>query len=405
MPVGGAPEVALDVKLEREVHEGTLVVTVPKDAAILLDGVQKGTGKLETVVGSGGHTLRVTQPGMRPYQTEVFVKDKETRSVDVVLEPELQAVLPQLRVAVGCTDSVPRGLSEGLSVYLDGSPVATPPLTVKKRWSEALNADAVEYVAYETTAGQHAVRVRLADCISAEQVVTVEPRDGADVSGALVSDGSAIWRGPAGMPNGWRVGVAAWLPATGIGDIRAGGVQAATLVTGQYAFDLGSSAGVMVSGGWVPKWFVLLAEAGIGAGKARYTGSADYLATQTREGISDTSPGTWYNAGVRFGPRVPLNLAALSAGLGFAAHGLQMNNVAVVGGNPHVVSSVWAAVDVEPLCDWVLTNTISYGAVNDGPVKFETNFVSLQFGIAFQPNAKCRAERSTDFALHPVGRK
>ena len=47
-----------------------------------------------------GDQLRVTAPGMRPYQTEVIIQDKETRSLTVWLEAVAAAERPTLRVAV-----------------------------------------------------------------------------------------------------------------------------------------------------------------------------------------------------------------------------------------------------------------------------------------------------------------
>jgi len=86
VPIGGSKEVTQAVKLEREVHEGKLTVHSSPDAAISLDGKQVGTGEFAGSVASGGHTLHVVAPGMRPYQTEVVIADNETRTVDVGLE-------------------------------------------------------------------------------------------------------------------------------------------------------------------------------------------------------------------------------------------------------------------------------------------------------------------------------
>ena len=67
-------------------HEGTLVVTTAADAQISIDQQAVGTGRYEAKLKSGGHTLRVTAPGMRPYQSEIVVGDDEQRSIDVPLE-------------------------------------------------------------------------------------------------------------------------------------------------------------------------------------------------------------------------------------------------------------------------------------------------------------------------------
>jgi hypothetical protein len=93
VPIGGSKEVTQNVKLEREVHEGKLTVHSAPDAVISLDGKDVGTGSFDGTVPSGGHTLRVTAPSMRPYQTEVVIADNETRTVDVALE-SVQAAAP-----------------------------------------------------------------------------------------------------------------------------------------------------------------------------------------------------------------------------------------------------------------------------------------------------------------------
>ncbi|HEY4158064.1 MAG TPA: PEGA domain-containing protein [Polyangiaceae bacterium] len=86
VPVGGSRDAALSVKLEPEVHEGVLDVNAPANAAIFIDGKSVGSGHFSGKLGSGGHTLRVEAPGMRPYQSEVVVQDREKRGIDVVLE-------------------------------------------------------------------------------------------------------------------------------------------------------------------------------------------------------------------------------------------------------------------------------------------------------------------------------
>jgi hypothetical protein len=86
VPVGGSREAELTVKLAPEVHQGDLSVNAPRGAAISIDGKRVGAGRVVATLGSGGHTLRVEAPGMRPYQSEVVVQDGEKRGVDVVLE-------------------------------------------------------------------------------------------------------------------------------------------------------------------------------------------------------------------------------------------------------------------------------------------------------------------------------
>ncbi len=91
VPIGGAAEVPLEVKLAPEVHEGHVLVNAHAEDAIDIDGKIVGSGHYEGVVKSGGHTLRVTNQGMRPYQAEILVQDNETRRIDVNLEPEAKS--------------------------------------------------------------------------------------------------------------------------------------------------------------------------------------------------------------------------------------------------------------------------------------------------------------------------
>jgi len=77
----------VDAALEPDLHRGKLIVEAgPKDA-ISLDGKTMGLGHYEGDLASGGHTLRVTAPGMTPFQTEVVIQDDQTRRVPVTLTP------------------------------------------------------------------------------------------------------------------------------------------------------------------------------------------------------------------------------------------------------------------------------------------------------------------------------
>jgi hypothetical protein len=133
LPVGGSAAVNVDVALEKEVHEGRLVVNAPPDATLELDEKAMGTGKVDLKVASGGHQIRETAPGMRPFQTEIVIQDNETRQLDVLLEKVPEPEKPKLRVAIGCDGPQPLGPDDGLVVYLDG-PDVLPPVNVKKRW-------------------------------------------------------------------------------------------------------------------------------------------------------------------------------------------------------------------------------------------------------------------------------
>jgi hypothetical protein len=95
-PVGGSPQQTVTLQLEKDVHEGTIAIQAPTSASLFVDGRPlgpgKGTAAVVSTFPSGGHTVRVTAPGMRLYEREVVVKDDEARVVDVILERELDPV-------------------------------------------------------------------------------------------------------------------------------------------------------------------------------------------------------------------------------------------------------------------------------------------------------------------------
>ncbi len=81
---GGGP-IAVEVRLEKEIHRGKLLVSAGPDDVISLDNKVIGRGKWEGTLPSGGHTLKVSAPGMQNYQSEVVIQDNQTRRVDVTL--------------------------------------------------------------------------------------------------------------------------------------------------------------------------------------------------------------------------------------------------------------------------------------------------------------------------------
>jgi hypothetical protein len=86
--VQGASELPLTVKLVKESHEGRMAISAGASDMVYLDGKMVGTGRWEGVVASGTHTVRVTAQGMKPYQADVVLNDKETRTLGITLEPE-----------------------------------------------------------------------------------------------------------------------------------------------------------------------------------------------------------------------------------------------------------------------------------------------------------------------------
>lgn len=92
--VGDSPEKVLDVKLALRVREGRVIIKAPEGAVIYVDGQPVGTTVYNAAMSAGGHTVKVTQKGMVPYQSELVVEDKKTRSVDVQLQAEKGGGVP-----------------------------------------------------------------------------------------------------------------------------------------------------------------------------------------------------------------------------------------------------------------------------------------------------------------------
>ncbi|HEY2511617.1 MAG TPA: PEGA domain-containing protein, partial [Polyangiaceae bacterium] len=261
IPVGGSAEVSVEAKLEKVVRVGRLTVNAPAGAVISLDGKEAGVGKVEQVVAAGGHQLRVTAPAMRPYQSEIVVQDKETRTIDVALEAEAQAELPKLRVAVGCGDDRPIGPDEGLVAYLDGNDVL-PSSNVRRIWDSKQNANTVEYVEYPAQPGPHTLRLRSRGCLLAERSIAIAQPSGGDVSGALELDKPVLFKGPQGSPGWGRVGAALWMPFSGSIEHD---------IPESYRADAGSLTGVAVDVGLVTRWFSFGLDYAYAGGSAKRT--------------------------------------------------------------------------------------------------------------------------------------
>jgi len=87
LQVAGGGEVVVGMALEQEVHRGRLLVKTGSNDIVAVDGRVVGKGGWEGSLKSGGHTLRVSAPGMAIYQSEVAIQDNQTRQVQVTLNP------------------------------------------------------------------------------------------------------------------------------------------------------------------------------------------------------------------------------------------------------------------------------------------------------------------------------
>lgn len=92
--VGDSAEKVLDVKMVARVREGKVIIKAPEGATIYIDGQPVGTTVYNATMSAGGHTVKVMQKGMVPYQSELVVEDKKTRSVDVQLQAEKGGGVP-----------------------------------------------------------------------------------------------------------------------------------------------------------------------------------------------------------------------------------------------------------------------------------------------------------------------
>ncbi len=93
LTVTGGAQVSVDARLAPIVHEGKLTVRAGPQDTIAIDGLASAVGSWSGPLKSGGHTLRVTSPGMTPYQTEIVVQDGQARDIDVTLNPEPRSSL------------------------------------------------------------------------------------------------------------------------------------------------------------------------------------------------------------------------------------------------------------------------------------------------------------------------
>jgi hypothetical protein len=379
VPVGGAADVTLDVAMEREVHEGRVTVDAPPGATVFIDGSQVGVGKAEVTVPSGGHQLRVTAAGMRPYQTEVVIQDKETRSLSVVLEAEAPPVKPILRVAVGCGDPVPKAPADGLTVYADGAN-ELPPTLVKDRWDPEESANVLDHVEYSISSGPHTLRVSVQGCYGYDVQIDADPVKGADVSGALETQRFVLVRGPQGTP-GWFHGAAGlWL---------AGG-SAKDGMPDHYASRGISVVGEALSFGAVARWFGYYIDASYG------TGSFNRTTFNSSSPLPDSAGVKWARLAMRMGPRFPFNVVSLGFGPKLGLENIGVDQVRTSGRTTGFGGGYFEAV-FEPLCDWGLYLNMSV----DKPFNDDDASGSAQFGVLWAPSPSCHKERDTDFGLQP----
>ena len=84
--IGGSP-LTIEAALEVDLREGTLRVTAAPNDLIRIDGRVVGTGEWQGNLSSGVHSLGVTSPQKKPYQTDVAIETGQLTTHRVSLEP------------------------------------------------------------------------------------------------------------------------------------------------------------------------------------------------------------------------------------------------------------------------------------------------------------------------------
>ena len=87
LTVTGSADHAVHAPLKPIVHEGRLIVRAKPGDLIQVDGEGVGYGSFDGPLPSGQHTLRVTAPEDRPFETKVVIVDNRSHTFQVDLEP------------------------------------------------------------------------------------------------------------------------------------------------------------------------------------------------------------------------------------------------------------------------------------------------------------------------------
>jgi hypothetical protein len=86
----GSSDATVSVVLEPETHGGRLSISTEASAAIRIDDVAVGVGHWEGPVAVGSHSIQVSAQGMRPYSSNLAMRDGEQRTLDVTLVRDSQ---------------------------------------------------------------------------------------------------------------------------------------------------------------------------------------------------------------------------------------------------------------------------------------------------------------------------
>ncbi len=378
MPVGGSAPTAVAALLEKQT--GHLDLAVPADATVAIDGRDAGHGPtLSLDLPSGPHALRVSAPNQRPLVTDVIVEDGRSRALDLKLEPDA-APSSEVHVTVGCGRPEPLP-QDDLSVFFDDATVSALPLGVRMRREPG--RDVIAYVAYRVAPGRHTVHVAALGCNGRDAVVDAPEGGVANVTGALPPSDDWYEGSPAGSHDGWRLSAGIIETSASFGDYENFLLHPpkAPPYDGHTVVGL-TLVGASVATGYEGRWVTGLVEARFEGG---HTSGID------NSSVFNSTLSQW-TVGVRPGLRLPLYVASLSGGLGLHIgqyffspdSGSSTSGVLVSG-------SAWAAVDLQPFCEWgfqVGAESSEYDYT--GNKVSQNDFITSFWGhVTFTPNRAC----------------
>ena len=206
------------------------------------------------------------------------------------------------------------------------------------------------------------------------------------MAGALESDTPTILAGPQGTPGHWRIGA-------GVSIFRPGDDIQYKNMPDSYGGGFASVNGGFVEGALLWRWFGVTMQWTYDVGSVqRKTYNSNYL-------LPSSPSYEVFSWMVRPGFRVPFNVVALSLG---PEAGLTHISIDQVYGGPQAEVGGFVAVDVQPFCDWGLTASGDLGALTDAS-NGSPLVNAVNIGLFFEPNPRCRRERSTRFGLFPGG--
>jgi hypothetical protein len=321
---------------------------------------------------------------MRPLVSDVVVEDGKSRTLDLTLEPEAEPS-SEVRVAVGCGSPEPLG-QDGVAVFFDDATESAMPLGVRMRREPG--REVVAYVAYRVPPGKHAVHVASLGCDSLDTTVVAPEGGVADVRGSLPLADTWFQGSPAGSPDGWRVGLGVVESSTTFSTYK----NFFSNAPPQLAVGM-TMAGPSIVAGMHSRWTTVLVDGRYEIG--RYTGP-------TAGGFAVDSNLSQWTIGARPGVRLPLYIAALSGGLG--VHLGQYFFTPDTGSSRSGLlfsTSLWAAVDIQPFCEWgaQIGGAESYDNYSVDKGAGNSGVTSLWLQATYTPNGMCVRKHAGQFHI------